>query len=103
MAMVVVGVIFVINSLDSLIRLYTTNLGMEAEKLGKGRYLVLNWTLMFVLVLLFQFTPLKIEWVGLVVIGLYALIAVLLWQRRAQCRELGRGVDLPARAASSGR
>ncbi|NHI00479.1 MULTISPECIES: BCCT family transporter [Oceanimonas] len=103
LAMVVVGVIFVINSLDSLIRLYTTNLGMEAEKLGKGRYLVLNWTLMFVLVLLFQFTPLKIEWVGLVVIGLYALIAVLLWQRRAQCRELGRGVDLPARAASSGR
>ncbi|WP_107850402.1 BCCT family transporter [Oceanimonas marisflavi] len=86
LSMVVVGVIFVINSLDSLIRLYTTNLGMEAEKLGQVRYVALNWTLMFGLVLLFQFTPLKIEWVGLVVIGLYALIALLLWQRRAQCR-----------------
>ncbi|WP_417617514.1 BCCT family transporter [Oceanisphaera sp.] len=90
LAMVVVGVIFVINSLDSLIRLYTTNLRIEAEKLGAVRYVVFNWTLMFGLVLLFQFTPLKIEWIGLVVIGLYALITVQLWRRRRQLGNLGQ-------------
>ncbi|MFP2769392.1 BCCT family transporter [Oceanisphaera sp. KMM 10153] len=90
LAMVVVGVIFVINSLDSLIRLYTTNLRIEAEKLGPVRYVAFNWSLMFGLVLLFQFTPLKIEWIGLVVIGLYALITVLLWHRRRQLGGLGQ-------------
>ncbi|WP_417607652.1 BCCT family transporter [Oceanimonas baumannii] len=84
LGMVVVGVIFVINSLDSLIRLYTTNLNLEPDRVGLPRYVASNWILMFGLVLLFQFTPLKIEWIGLVVIGLYALIAVLLWQRRHQ-------------------
>lgn len=84
LGMVVVGVIFVINSLDSLIRLYTTNLNLEPDRVGLPRYVAGNWILMFGLVLLFQFTPLKIEWIGLVVIGLYALIAVLLWQRRHQ-------------------
>lgn len=90
MAMVVVGVIFVINSLDSLIRLYTTNLRIEAEKLGLVRYVAFNWALMFGLVLLFQFTPLKIEWIGLVVIGLYASITLLLWRRRRQLDDLGQ-------------
>jgi glycine betaine transporter len=33
-------------------------------------------------VLLYQFTPLKIEWIGLVVIGLYAAIYTLLFLRR---------------------
>ena len=34
------------------------------------------------LVLAFQFTPLKIEWIGLVVIGLYAAIYALLFHKR---------------------
>jgi hypothetical protein len=33
------------------------------------------------LVLAFQFTPLRIEWIGLAVIGLYATIYVLLFKR----------------------
>ncbi len=98
LGMVVVGVIFVINSLDSLIRLYTTNLNLEPDRVGLPRYVMGNWTLMFGLVLLFQFTPLKIEWIGLVVIGLYALVAGLLWQRRAQCRALGKGAEMSVRA-----
>lgn len=81
MAMLVVGVIFVINSLDSLIRLYTTNFGFTPERWGKKRYLGGNWVLMFALVLLFQFTPLKIQWVGLVVIGLYLVVSVLVAHR----------------------
>ncbi|MGR7921590.1 BCCT family transporter [Zobellella denitrificans] len=98
LAMVVVGVIFVINSLDSLIRLYTSNLNLEPGRIGLPAYVAGNWVLMFGLVLLFQFTPLKIEWVGTVVIFLYALIAVLLWQRREQCSALGQGIKVPAKA-----
>jgi choline-glycine betaine transporter len=77
-AMVAVGILFVINSLDSLIRLYSDNLGLTARRLGTARYVAAHWLLMYALVLAFQFTPLKIEWIGLVVIGLYAAVYVLL-------------------------
>jgi glycine betaine transporter len=83
-AMVVLGIIFVINSLDSLIRLYTDNLGMSVNQLGRNKYMVGNWLLIAILVLLYQLTPLKIEWVGLLVIGLYGVIYVLLYRRRGE-------------------
>ena len=81
-AMVVVGIIFVINSLDSLMRLYNDNLNLSVERLGKTLYLAGNWLALFGLILLYQFTPLKIEWIGLLVIGLYLGLFVLMWQRR---------------------
>ena len=80
--MVLVGIIFVINSLDSLTRLYTTNLKISVESLGWGRYVALNWVLIFCLILSFQFTPLKIEWIGLVVIGIYAVVYTKVIQQR---------------------
>lgn len=83
-AMIIVGIIFVVNSLDSLIRLYTQNLGLTVNRLGIGRYIALNWLALFSLVLLYQFTPLEIEWVGLIVIGLYAAVYVLVFKRRAE-------------------
>ena len=83
MAMIVVGVIFVVNSLDSLMRLYTQNLGLTVARLGTWQYVAGNWTALFGLVLLYQFTPLKIEWVGLVVIGIYAAVYALVFRRRA--------------------
>jgi len=84
LAMVVVGVIFVINSLDSLTRLYTQNLNLTPERFGIAGYVGINFGLLSVLVLLYQLTPLKIEWIGLVVVGLYAAIYVLVFQRREQ-------------------
>lgn len=81
--MVAVGVLFVVNSLDSLIRLYSDNLGLTARRLGTPAYVAAHWLLMCGLVIAFQFTPLEIEWIGLVVIGLYAAIYVLLIRRRA--------------------
>jgi glycine betaine transporter len=81
-AMVVVGVIFVINSLDSLIRLYTDNLNLTVQSLGKKGYIIGNWIVIFGLILLYQFTPLKIEWIGLIVIGLYIAVYGLLFHRR---------------------
>ena len=81
-AMVIVGIIFVINSLDSLMRLYTVNLNLTVERFGRRNYMLGNWTAMFGLILLYQFTPLKIEWIGLVVVALYAVIYTLLFRRR---------------------
>jgi len=82
LAMVVVGVIFVINSLDSLIRLYTRNMEKDVEHLGTVRYVLWNWLALCSLVLLYQFTPLKIEWIGLIVIGIYAAVYVLVLKHR---------------------
>ena len=84
LAMIVVGVIFVINSLDSLTRLYTDNLKLTVERLGRVNYIVCHWFLLFGLILLYQFTPLKIEWIGLIVIGLYAVVYALLIRRGKQ-------------------
>ena len=87
-AMVIVGILFVINSLDSLIRLYTDNLALGVDRVGRGKYVLGNWLLIASLVLLYQFTPFEIEWVGLIVIGLYLAIYILLFKRR---RELSEG------------
>ncbi|WP_293678715.1 BCCT family transporter [uncultured Phenylobacterium sp.] len=83
-AMIAVGVLFVVNSLDSLIRLYSDNLNLTTRRLGTPAYVASHWLLMCVLVLAFQLTPLRIEWIGLVVIGLYAAIYGLLVQHRGR-------------------
>jgi glycine betaine transporter len=91
-AMMGVGILFVVNSLDSLARLYTQNIGLTVEALGSGRYVAVNWVILFALVLAFQFTPFKIEWVGLVVVGIYGAIYVLVYLRRARLRPVREGV-----------
>jgi len=87
-AMMGVGILFVVNSLDSLTRLYTTNIGLTVEVLGTGRYVAVNWVILYALVMAFQFTPFKIEWVGLVVVGIYAAIYTLVFLRRAALRSV---------------
>ncbi len=84
LAMVVVGVIFVINSLDSLIRLYTQNLDFTPVRFGRLQYVAGNWVVLATLVVLYRFTPLKIEWIGLVVVGIYAVIYYLVYRRRSE-------------------
>ena len=70
LAMVIVGITFVVNSLDSLIRLYTDNLNLTVERLGKTKYIIGNIVLMSSLTLLFQLNFLEIQWVGALAIGL---------------------------------
>jgi len=70
LAMVLVGLTFVINSLDSLIRLYTDNLNLTVERFGKTRYIIGNIVLMSGLTLLFKLDFLQIQWVGALAIGL---------------------------------
>ncbi len=83
-AMVIVGVTFVINSLDSLIRLYTDNLNMTVERFGKAAYVAGNVALLFVLTLLFQSQWLQIQWIGAVVVGLYlaCVVFILITKRK---------------------
>ncbi|WP_419534179.1 BCCT family transporter [Endozoicomonas sp.] len=71
LAMVFVGITFVINSLDSLIRLYTDNLNLTVARFGKWTYILGNIAAMSVLTLLFKLDFLEIQWVGALVIGLF--------------------------------
>lgn len=103
--MIVVGIVFVINSLDSLTRLYTESLELTAPKLGLVRYVVSHWLLLFALILMYQYTPLQIEWIGLVVILLYCVIALLIGKHRQRLAEGVTSMDeeqIAAQAASRG-
>jgi choline-glycine betaine transporter len=82
--MLLVGVVFVVNSLDSLTRLYTGNLNWTVDELGMRKYVTFHWLLLYTLILLYRFTPLQIEWIGLVVIGLYLLITGLIIRYRKE-------------------
>ena len=93
LAMVVVGVIFVINSLDSLIRLYTQNLSLTPERFGRLRYVLGNWLALSILVGLYRFTPLKIEWIGLIVIGIYIAVYFLVFRHRERLLQTITSMD----------
>lgn len=83
--MVIVGITFVVNSLDSLIRLYTDNLDLTPRRLGKFAYIVGNFVVLCLLTLLFRLEFLEIQWVGAVVIGLYfACFAYILFFKRKE-------------------
>lgn len=70
-AMAIVGITFVINSLDSLIRLYTDNLNLTTTRLGKVKYFFGNLFALSLLTLLFKLDFLQIQWVGAIVIGIF--------------------------------
>nr|WP_283105011.1 BCCT family transporter [Shewanella dokdonensis] len=69
--MVFVGILFVVNSLDSLIRLYTDNLNLTHQRLGRRNYFLLNFVSLVGLTLLFKIDFIKIQWVGALVVGLF--------------------------------
>ncbi|WP_299473382.1 BCCT family transporter [uncultured Roseibium sp.] len=82
-AMVVVGVTFVINSLDSLIRLYSDNLNITTQRFGKLWYIVGNVAVLFGLTLLFKSQWLQIQWIGAVVVAIYlACVIYILFKHR---------------------
>ncbi|MCF6439311.1 BCCT family transporter [Pseudoalteromonas luteoviolacea] len=88
-AMVFVGVVFVINSLDSLIRLYTDNLNLTVKRLGKRNYVLINITALSLLTLLFQLNFLQIQWVGAVVIAIFfACFGFILLKKRRVVAEI---------------
>lgn len=85
LCMVVVGVLMVVNSLDSLIRLYTDNLKATVQRYGYGLYFIGNFLAIGGLTLLFQRDFLEIEWVGALVIALYfACLGYMLTNKRSE-------------------
>lgn len=85
--MVGVGVVFVVNSLDSLIRLYSDNLNLTVSRLGKSRYFALHAFLMIGLTVLFSLEFIRIQWVGALVIGIglcSVIYAIAFKDKRAQ-------------------
>ncbi len=84
-SMVIVGITFVINSLDSLIRLYTENLKLTSERVGKGKYIIGNVFALCALTVLFKLDFLEIQWVGALVIALYfGCFAYIMVKRRRE-------------------
>lgn len=72
-AMIIVGITFVVNSLDSLIRLYSDNLNLTPSRFGKWPYIAGNVLVLSALTLAFQSQWLQIQWIGAIVVGIYVL------------------------------
>jgi choline-glycine betaine transporter len=83
-AMIVVGVIFVVNSFDSLIRIYSVGLNLTVERMSLPKYVVFHFITMLSLILLYQYTPLQIEWISMVAISIYLVVGTLVFIRRDQ-------------------
>lgn len=81
-AMVVVGTVFVINSLDSLIRLYTDNLSLTVERFGKAPFVIGNVAVLFGLAMLFKLDFLQIQWIGALVIGIYLATVLFIFAKK---------------------
>lgn len=78
-AMVAVGILFVANSLDSLIRLYTDNLDIGIKKIGLPKYALFNLVVLIGLTALYQIPEDifgTIKYVGMAVILIYAVALV---------------------------
>lgn len=86
--MVFVGIVFVINSLDSLIRLYSANLGWDKPRVGASVYYPLHFVLQAALVLAYFYTPFEIQWVGLIVVAIYAAVYAVMLMRRSAVQGL---------------
>lgn len=96
MAMIFVGITFVINSLDSLIRLYTDNLTLTVNRLGFQGCFLFNVALLVSLTLLFKLDFLKIQWVGALVIGLMLMcFCYLLLFKRKTLLEIKPTIEKP--------
>lgn len=93
-AMAIVGITFVINSLDSLIRLYTDNLNLGVARLGKVKYFVGNLVVLSLLTLLFKLDFLQIQWVGAIVIAIFfSCFGYILLKKYSVVKEIERSPE----------
>ena len=73
--LIILGTLFVVNSLDFMIASYSRALNISSKRLGRLRYFVLNFCLLSSFTWLFFDKYLFIEWVALVVILLMMITA----------------------------
>jgi len=97
-AMVIVGITFVINSLDSLVRLYTDNLNITVQRFGKIPYVIGNIALLSGLTLLFKLNFLQIQWVGALaialILGCFAYILISHYQKVGSIKRSPKGNEI---------
>ncbi len=74
LAMMTVGIVFVINTFDSLIRLYTDSLNLATKRLVRAMFIGGNFIIMAGLTAAYAFLGLKMEYVGLTVIFIYCVV-----------------------------
>lgn len=67
------GVLYVMNSMDSMIRLYSVNLGINKEKLGNKKYYLFHSLLLMAVASMFEVQMLNIEAVGSIILVLWAV------------------------------
>ena len=79
LCMIFVGTLFVINSLDSLIRLYTDNMNLTPKRLGQKKYIALNIFSLCLLTLMYNYDFLEIEWIGAIVVALFAACLIYIF------------------------
>ncbi|WP_417223402.1 BCCT family transporter [Amphritea sp.] len=83
-AMIVVGIVFVINTFDSLIRLYTDSLNITTKRFGRLNYVVMNIIIMSCLTIAYAYLGLEMEMVGVTVVFLYGVIYFNVIRRRKE-------------------
>jgi choline-glycine betaine transporter len=87
--MVGVGILFVVNSLDSLIRLYTDNLNLTVASIGRVPYFIGNLLTLGCLTLLFTLDFIQIQWVGAIVIALmFSCLLFIIFTRLKSVNEI---------------
>ena len=92
-AMMTVGIVFVINTFDSLIRLYTDSLNLTPERFGKAKFIGGNFLIMAGLTAAYAFLGLKMEYVGLTVIFIYCVVYFNILRKR---KEVFTNLDCPS-------
>lgn len=95
-AMVCVALLFVINSADSLIRLYCLQLNISDKSVGKLGYFVINGGLLFIGILIFHYQFISIFWIGNTVITLFLLALAFFMGRSVKTKLASQAVTCNA-------
>lgn len=85
--MVIIGTLFVVNSLDSLIRLYTSNLNLDINTKGMNFYILFNVLVIMFFVCLYQLSSNifeTIKYIGLAVLMIYSFALIKIIKNRKQ-------------------
>lgn len=73
LAIASIGALFVINSMDSMIKLYSMELSYTPERLGSKSYIVIQFALLTLVTVLYDIKMLNIEFVGSIILLLWSL------------------------------
>lgn len=76
LAFLLLGIAFVVNSLDFMVAQYSTTFNLDKNSLGQTRFITVNTLLLLLLTWLFQHQLLLVQYTAILVIGLIFYIAL---------------------------